>query len=186
MPEISEITKALRLLVVDAQDPFLKVIPNADDLVDRIDFAIQAAKLFQIKIALTEQLPEKLGKTTSVISKHVETDFVFEKSSFSALGAEGLLSFLKKTGSKHLLIAGLETPICIYQTVLDAMAQDFEVTVLSDCVGCRRQQDADEIFATLRASGCHILPSEAIFYSILGDSKHSCFKEYSQLIKQYG
>lgn len=186
MAEISEITQSLRLLVIDAQDALLNVIPQQDQLVRRIEFAVQAAQLFQIRLAVTEQLPEKLGHTQKSIIENIDQDYVFEKSAFSALQAPGLNNLIQKTGTKHLLICGVETPICIYQTVLEAMANDYEVTILSDCVGCRRNEDAVEIFATLRNTGCHILPSETIFFSILRDSAHPLFKSFSTLVKNYG
>ena len=186
MVALSEMTRSLRLLVVDMQKPFLDSIHNPENLIRRVSFAMEACKLFKIGISVTEQTPEKLGPTFPSIHAWIDPEQIFSKVSFSALQAPGLTVQIKKTETKHLLVAGLETPICIYQTVLDALAQDWEVTVLSDCISCRRQEDAAPIFQTLRNTGCHLLPSETIFYSLLGSADHPVFSQFNQLVKKYG
>jgi nicotinamidase-related amidase len=110
---------------------------------------------------------------------------IFAKTAFSAFGAEGLGEWLREKGVTHLLIAGLETPICLYLSVLDALAADFEVTVLVDATGGRRPEDFPAIWRMLETAGARLLPSETVFYSMVKDSTHPQFREFTTLVKQY-
>lgn len=176
----------LAMMVLDMQPPFIRAMYNGGDLERRCRFAIRAATLLGIPVFFTEQVPDKLGHTAEELLAAAPGATVFAKTTFSALGAEGLPEFLAENGIHHLLIAGLEVPVCIYQTVLACANEDIEVTLLSDCISARRVEDAQTVLRTLAApdSGCHILPSESIFYSILGAADHPAFRAYTQLVKE--
>ncbi|MEO0796974.1 MAG: isochorismatase family protein [Verrucomicrobiota bacterium] len=176
----------LALLLVDLQPSFLQVIPEGQSILRRAQFAAETAKILGISVAITEQVPEKLGPTANELTESAPEAPVFSKTAFSALGADGLIQWLKDRNVQHLLIAGIETPVCIYQTAVQAMAESFDVTLLTDAIGERRIGDRDPAMNTLRHAGAHMLPSETVFYSILGDAQHPQFKAYTQLVKQFG
>lgn len=173
------------LLVVDVQEPFLKALPNRDPFLRRCQFAVRAASLLSIRVLFTEQIPEKLGPVHPSLLDGLDHPNIFAKSAFSALGARGLPEFLEANEIEHLILAGLETPICIYQTAIAAINKDCIVTVLSDCTGARRLDDAAAALAALEAPGCHVLPAETVFYSILADATHPKFREFTALIKSF-
>jgi len=177
----------LALLIVDAQDVFLRLLPAAGTpLLRRCAFAAAAARLLEIPIALTEQAPAKFGATNAAVREAVGTDApAFAKTGFSAFAAGALGEWLRKRGATHLLVAGFETPICVYLTVLDALAADFEVTVLTDATGGRRPDDFPPVWRMLESAGARLLPSETIFYSILRDATHPRFREFTGLVKKY-
>jgi nicotinamidase-related amidase len=177
----------LALLVVDAQPVFLNAIPEGAALGDACRFVAATAAALDIRVAFTEQRPDKLGGTRADIRAAAKGAPVFAKSAFSAFGEEGVAEWLRDNDITHLLVAGLETPICVYQTVLGAMAEGLEVTLLTDATGGRRAADHE---ATLRAlekkSECHLMPSEAVFYALMGDASHGAFKAVSALVKARG
>ncbi len=177
----------LALLMIDAQDVFLRSLPAAGArLTRRCTFAAAGAALLKIPVALTEQVPDKLGSTNAgVLAAAGKKAPVFGKNTFSALGAEGLGAWLRKTGATHLLIAGLETPICVYLTVLEALAADYEVTVLTDATGGRRPEDFPPVHRLMENAGARLLPSETVFYSILRDTTHPRFRDFTALVKKY-
>ena len=178
----------LALLMVDVQDAFLRALPAAGTpLTRRCAFVAAAAQLLHIPLALTEQVPAKLGPTNAVVREAAGPDAkVFAKSAFSAFGAEGLGEWLREQSATHLLVAGLETPVCVYLTVLDALAEDYEVTVLADATGGRRPDDFPPVWRLLESAGARLLPSETIFYSILRDATHPSFRDFTALVKQHG
>lgn len=177
----------LGLLCIDLQDSFLKAIPERDALLRRCRFALDAAKLLGVSVAATEQLPEKLGATHADLSTAwPEHTPVFPKSAFSALEAEGLHRWIESNQIDHLLLIGIEVPICIYQTAVQALGEDLGVTLLSDCVGQRRSEDREAVFQQLLVMEAHILPAETIFYSLLGDAEHPNFRDYTKLVKAAG
>lgn len=171
------------LLVLDMQPAFLKVVDAAEPLFRRVQFAIGAARLLGIEVIFTEQVPEKMGVTDEFLTALAPHAKVFPKTAFSGLGAEGLEDYLRSRGIAHLLIAGIETPICVYQTATAALREDFDVTLLGDAISCRRPADAAAVLPALREAGAHILPSETVFYSILQDAADPRFREFTQLVK---
>jgi isochorismate hydrolase len=155
-------------------------------LLRRSCFAAEAASCLGVSIAVTEQLPEKLGSTTSALTaclpSHTPT---FSKSTFSAWGAPGLNRWLESNQIDHLLIAGIESSVCVYQTAVQALGEHIGVTLLSDCISERRAEDRAPVLQQLLAMDAHILPSETIFYSLIGDAQQPNFKAFTQLVKSY-
>ena len=179
------IQPSIALMVVDMQPPFIRAVSHPETLMQRCCFAIEAACLFNICVLFTEQNPKKLQTTHPTLRALAPDAPVFPKLTFSALRAPDLNAFLEEHSIKHLLIAGLETPICIYQTVIEAQKNGFTVTLLNDCIDCRHIQDVDCALQALSQAGAHVLPSETVFYSILGDAGHPHFRTFNQMVKKY-
>lgn len=175
----------LGLLVLDVQAAFLKAFQNPDLFLGRVKFCVETCNLFNLPAVFTEQRPEILGHTLEDLLTLSPGSPCISKTGFSAFAERALTEWLESHSIHHLLVIGLETPICVYQSALDALNQDLEITLLSDAVGGRRKDDAPPVFASLRIHGAHILPSETVFYSILKNSKHPLFREYTQLVKKY-
>ncbi|KAF0094253.1 MAG: isochorismatase hydrolase [Puniceicoccaceae bacterium 5H] len=172
------------LLLLDLQASLIQAIPNGDEVLQRCAFAAQAARLLDIPVLATEQVPDKLGPTVPEVLEHVDQGCVFAKTAFSAFGAEGLEDKLEDLGVEVLLLAGLETTICVYQTVMDALRREIDVTLFTDCVSARRAQDARDVLDLLsRIEGISLLPSEAVFYSLLHSSEHPQFRAFTKLVK---
>jgi nicotinamidase-related amidase len=146
---------------------------------------LETTRLFGIPTLFTEQRPEVLQPTVAELSDLLPDAPRIAKTGFSALTEPTIEEWIQENDIQHILIAGLETSICVYQTALDAINEDIEVTLLSDAIGCRREQDGEVALASLRIHGAHLLPSESIFYSILRDSMHPRFKEFTALVKKY-
>ncbi len=186
MPENEEpIIPKLGLLILDIQESFSEVIGNFEELVKRTSFCIETAQLFSLPIIVSEQYPEKLGNTVTPLKDLLKNTPRYSKRSFSALGEETITAAIEENNIEHLLVAGIETPICVYQTAIDAINDDIDVTLLSDAIAARRQEDSNIALNALATHGANILPSETIFYSILQSSSHPLFKKYTALVKKY-
>jgi nicotinamidase-related amidase len=185
MPQESsqiDIPLGLAGLVVDLQPVFLELVQGTENFTANCRFLIESLNLFQIPLFLTEQVPEKLGRTSNEFLSLAPTAPVFKKDTFSALGATGLFDVLADDGIEHLLLAGVETSICVYLTALEALSADLEVTILTDCVTCRRPSDGEWVLRKLATAGCHLLPVESVFYGILGGANHPHFRAFSKLV----
>ncbi len=182
----SNVNGSIAFLLVDVQTVFSRVLPNYDELVRRCRFALESAVLLELPVFISEQVPDKLGSTQPELIDAAPEARLFNKSAFSALKADGLLQALKEQYIGHLFVAGLETPVCVYQTVVDALQEGFQVTLLTDCLGCRREEDGKAIIDFLsRQKACRALPSEAVYYSLLADAKAPAFRAYTSLVKKY-
>jgi len=174
------------LLCIDLQPAFLAAIPDSQRLHSRCSFALEAAKGLGLPVLFTEQVPAKLGRTAEDLLKLADQPVTLGKDAFSALGDKAIAAHLKATDAKHLLICGIETPVCIYQTAVDARTAGYEVTLLVDCLGARRAPDATAVLAHLAQAGCHVLPAETVFYALLRDANHTFFRDFTKLVKKYG
>lgn len=176
----------LLLLCVDLQPVFLKMLADGPRLLRRCQFAVEAAAGLGLPIAFTEQMPQKLGGTApELLALAGKKPHVFGKAAFSALDDDGISDALRSFDVEQIILCGLETPVCIYQTALSALEQNFQVTLLSDCLGARRADDAAACLAELVHDGVHVLPSETVFYAFLRDAKHPFFKSFNELVKKY-
>lgn len=175
----------LALLVLDTQPAFINAVKNPDIFRQRVDFIVSAGELLGIPMVLTEQVPDKLGNTDDALRQRFPPENIFPKTSFSAMEAPGIDDWLQSNQIRHLLVAGLETPICIYQTLLDAIRMNYVSTLLTDATAARRPEDAERVFKFLeRQEGIFLLPSESVFYALLRNVKHPAFREFTRLVKE--
>lgn len=184
MPD-SQVPGAL-LLCIDMQSPFLDTLTDRDSIVSRCQLALLSARGLGLPVALTEQVPAKLGPTIAPLVEAGGDAPVFAKTTFSALADEAVLSHLQTHDVEHLILCGLEMPICIYQTAIDALNQDIAVTILSDACGARRPDDASAALDALKRLGAHVLPVETVVYAMLHDTSHPFFKSFTKLVKTHG
>ena len=176
------------LLCLDMQPVFLRVVGNGERVLRRCKFAVASARGLEIPVAFTEQVPARLGGTEPSLLGLVDGPEVHAKDTFSALAAGSPVHRALTDGRdfKRLIVCGVETPICVFQTATDALKAGLAVTVLSDCVGARREADARVCLDALARSGAQVLPSETVFYSVLGGATHPFFRSYTELVKKYG
>ncbi|EIP99827.1 nicotinamidase-like amidase [Opitutaceae bacterium TAV1] len=175
------------LLAVDLQPVFLKTIAGGEAMLRRCRLALAAARGLGIPVFFTEQLPEKLGPTDAATRALAPDAPAPGKSAFSALAEEtALLETFRDRSIEHVILCGLETSICVYQTAIDAIGADLQVTILTDAVGARRPDDARACLRALDRAGAHLLPVETVFYSILREASHPFFKSWTQLVKTHG
>ena len=185
MPNPPSPVSGVLLLCVDLQPTFIKAVADGDALVKRCAFAIEAATGLGIPVVFTEQMPVKLGGTDPKLLKLAPGAFVHAKNTFSVFADDGIRDALRAQDIEHIILCGLETPVCIYQTALGALEANTQVTVLTDAVGARRPGDAAACLTALARSGVHLLPAETIFYALLHDAAHPFFKDFTKLVKKY-
>lgn len=184
MPDTESAAPGALLLCLDLQPAFIDALPDGDALLRRCTLAISAAEGLGLPVLFTEQMPQKLGGTTPALTQLSPSAPVCAKAAFSALADDGLREQILAGGTEHLILCGLETPICVYQTAIDALNENLQVTVLTDAVGARRPADADHALASLARLGVHILPVETVFYALLHDARHPFFKTFTRLVKK--
>jgi nicotinamidase-related amidase len=176
----------LGVLFIDLQPPFLQMFDGGESVLQRCRFAYKVAHAFGLPVLFTEQNPQKLGSTDQrLLDEAGAGDCTrIAKQSFSAFQAEEVHAWIAANEISHLLLAGLETHICMYLTALDATETETEVTLLSDCIGGRMPQQDTVIFTALMKAGVHILPSETVFYSLLGSADHPQFRTLGKLVRE--
>ena len=172
-----------RVLVVDVQERMLAVIPTAAAVQARIRLLLQTANLLNIPVSVTEQYPQGLGPTVAAIQELLPIDLVKPaKLRFSA--ADCCEWMHQPTDERfHIVVIGLETHVCILQSVMDLLAEGFTVYVPADAVGSRRDLDHQVALERLRLSGAVICTAESVVFEWCETAGTSEFKTVSGWVK---
>lgn len=172
-----------QLAIIDVQSKLCAVMPAEMPAVTKnISTLLQAAHYLQIPILVTEQYPQALGETVPEIAQHFAAIKPIEKMAFSAY-AEPKFKAQCQRDKSQIILAGLETHICVLQTALDLMAQGKQVIVVEDAVISRNVDNKRNAINRLANAGCIIANTESVVFEWLGHAKHEAFKEIAKLIK---
>ena len=172
------------LVAVDLQVKLLPAMSGQERIINRAGVMLRGAAELGLDTVVTEQYPKGLGNTLPELSSLLPADTpVIEKSSFSVFGASGFCKALSARKREVLIFIGVEAHVCLLQSVLDARARGYEVIVVADAVGSRKEDDRELALSALRAAGAEIYSCETVLFMLLRDSKHPCFKSISGLIK---
>jgi len=182
---MSQRIKALEslFLVVDIQKKLAPVIWNGEGAIEVNYKLIQCAQALSVPYAVTEQYPSGLGHTVDVLMPLIDSDRVFEKMTFSSLGEDHILVELKKQGRKQIIVTGMETHVCVLQTVLDLLDHGYDVYVVDDGVSSRTPENKMLGLERMRQCGAQIVSSEMVMFEWLGRAGTEEFKKVLPLIK---
>lgn len=167
---------------IDIQEKLLPLISNKDEVVKNSNILLGGAEILGAKILISEQYTRGLGVTHSEIKAPTNAK-VLEKTSFGVFGNSEMKKFIKKTSCKHLVLFGIETHVCVLQTVLQAVKLGYKCIVAGDAVGSRNEKNyllALDFFRSLKVA---VLPTESVLFNLLQDKQHEKFKEISSLVK---
>lgn len=171
------------LLLIDVQEKLVNAL-DKDVIVKRVYNLVKSAKLLSIPVVVTEQYPKGLGATVPSVADELPEDAsVFEKVSFNALDADGVLDKIKSYSKKQIVICGIETHICVHQTAAALLREGFEVYVAKDACASRSKYEFKQGIELMQANGAKISCMEIILFEWLKTAKNPCFKEIQALIK---
>lgn len=172
------------LLIVDAQARLLAVQPDSERIVWNAGRLADAAKAFGVRVDATEQVPEKLGPTAPELAEKLPA--AIAKGDFSAGACQALLDGWDTAGVRSVVLAGIETHVCIAQTALDLLSAGFEPRVVVDAVGSRFAIDHEVALRRLEANAVTLTTTEAVLFEWCETAEHPAFREISKLVKDEG
>jgi len=173
------------LVIIDVQERFRFVINEMQMVIDNCSALCKAAVRLNIPILISEQSPEKLGSTVSeILDAAGEEPFTVGKKSFSAVIHEEFYEKLKSLKKKYIIIAGVETHVCVQQTSLDLVANfDGWITVVADAVSSRKKGDRELAFEKMKKQGVVLSTLETVLFEWVVDAGAPEFKDIQKLIK---
>ena len=171
------------LLVIDIQGKLARLMHKGRELFQNVATLIQSASILEMPVIITEQVPEKLGKTIPEITKFMKFYQPITKSSFSCCGEDAFVKELESLDRKQVIVTGIETHVCVYQTVSDLMEKNYQVQVVGDAVSSRTQDNKHFGLERIRSMGGSITSTEMIICELLKTCEHPQFREVVKLIK---
>lgn len=171
------------VLIVDFQERLVDAT-EAQDALNVASKLVKAANIMGIPTLVSEQYPKGLGHTLSPIKNYLpESTKIIEKTSFSLLGQEGVLETIKQYGKEQIILAGIETHVCVYQTAIDLLENGFEVYLVKDGSKSRNDFEYEAGIDLMCIEGVKISCLEIVLFELLRDAKSPYFKEVQGLIK---
>lgn len=170
------------LLIVDIQERLAPAMDYKENVVKNTKILMDASELLDLPMILTEQYPQGLGFTVEELTEGRKFHQKIEKTKFSAYTSE-LSAELEKLGKKNIVLAGMETHICVFQTVRDLVKNGYQVHVASDAVTSRTQENYLNGLDLIKRMGAVCSNTETILFDLLQDANRAEFKAISNLIK---
>lgn len=191
-----------QLVLVDYQGRLMPAIHEGAAVVANAVKLGMMAQIMRVPVTGTEQWPEKLGENLPEIKAlcaqtlvkihfgacedglgEVLTDIGTPKASPNAKSVPKHLQKPQVNQRDQIVIAGCESHVCLLQTAIGLLEEEFEVYVVTDACGSRKLVDRDAAFDRLAGAGAELVTTEMVGFEWLRSADHPRFKEVHALIK---
>ena len=167
------------LLVVDVQGKLVPAIAGWQPLLDHVIWLIRVARRLEIPVIACEQYPKGLGPTHPAVAAELPAGCIAGKQHFSAVA--GACHGLDQAGGLgQYVVCGMETHVCVLQTVIELLAAGKQVFVVDEAVGSRRDSDKALALARMRDAGASIVSREMVAFEWLRRADSDVFREVSR------
>jgi len=171
------------LIVVDIQERLLPAIFEKERMVQNVVRLIKSAAILGVPIFATEQYRKGLGATDAEVTAALAGVAPIEKVAFSACGAAGLSASVKAKKTSDIILCGIEAHVCVCQTCLDLLDQEFKVFVVADAVSSRAPENYRIGVERMRDAGAVIVSTEMVLFELLEKAGTEEFKQILALVK---
>lgn len=170
------------LLVIDVQDAFRKAVPDFERVAAAASTLVQGAEALGLPMVVTEQYPQGLGDTVPEVREILPEELEpLEKVCFSAAEADGF----GLGGRDQALVCGVETHVCVNQTVLDLLDRGIEVHIATDAVGSRFAESKEVGLQKMERAGAVLTSVETALFELVGRAGSEEFKAIQKLVLRY-
>jgi len=170
-------------LIIDVQERLVPVIAKSDEVVKQISRLIKGLDILEVPLLITQQYPHGLGETVTEIKEAMNQFTPLEKMSFSCVDEHSVEKEIRDIHKRDVIIAGIESHICVMQTAIDLKNKGFRPIVVVDAVGSRKALDKEIALKRLEQEGVTFATVESILFELCRFSGNKKFKEISKLIK---
>ncbi|MCP4583925.1 MAG: hydrolase [candidate division Zixibacteria bacterium] len=171
------------LIIVDVQGKLATLMHESDELFDNLVKITRGAWVLGLPILWNEQLPDKLGPTISQIKEILKGMEPMAKKSFSCCGNDDFKNKLKASNCHQVLLTGIETHVCVYQTALDLINDGFEVYLVGDAVSSRKLENKRIGIQAMKDAGAKITSVEMALFEMLEVAEGDKFKQIIKIVK---
>ncbi len=170
-------------VLVDVQGKLAKIVQDSEKMIANLKNLIQGLQILRVPIVWLEQYPEGLGPTNEDLAALLVDLEPIRKITFSACKNSDFIEAIEKTGRKQVLIAGIETHICVYQTATGLKDLGYEVEVVADAVSSRTMLNKEIGLEKMNSAGIQWTSVEMSLYELMERSEGEQFKQILRLLK---
>lgn len=169
-------------ICLELQERLIPAMHDKETLVKNSNILMKMSEIYNIPVLITEQYPQRLGKTDSKIELP-KNHKMFSKDYFSAFGVEDFVNEFNSLNKKNIIIFGLETHVCVYYTVFHLIQNGYAVYVVADACASRTNESKKIALKQMRKLGANVITTEMALFSHIENSKVPNFKDLSNLVK---
>ena len=170
-------------LIIDFQERLFPFIFENEKLLKNVPILIEGLKVLGVHIFVTEQYVKGLGPTVGPIAIALGDIKRFEKASFSCCDEPRVMESIAVASKENIIIAGIESHVCVLQTVVDLIRSGYHPVVVEDCISSRKENDKKIAIERMRKEGAVITTYESLLFEMLRYSGTEQFKAISRLVK---
>ena len=171
------------LVIIDVQEKLARAMLDKEVLVQNAAKMVSGAKILGVPIIRTEQNPNGLGRTVPELEELLPDVEPISKLSFSCCGEPRFMNELQGSARRQILVGGIESHVCVYQTVLDLAALNYEVQVLADVVSSRTAENRNIGLDRCREAGASLTSVETVLFEMLRAAEGEKFKQMLRVVK---
>ena len=174
------------LVIIDVQEKLMPVIDGADEVIRNLERLVRGCHILGVPVVITEQYVKGLGPTVEPVRRALEETSGYEpieKMCFSADGCDAFSARLAALGRTQVLVAGVETHVCVYQTVEDLLARDLSVSVIADAVSSRTPRNRELALQRFVSDGAKLSSTEMALFELTVYAGTDEFRAISRLVR---
>jgi nicotinamidase-related amidase len=171
------------LVIIDIQERLASAMEEKEKVIRNTIFLIELAKLFNIPVVVTEQYPKGLGNTVPELKEMLPEYAPVVKLTFDCCGESNYVNIMKGKGRKKAIVAGMETHVCVLQTVLSLLRDGYDVHLVSDAVCSRNAVNKRTALEMLASAGAVITCTETVLFQVMKIAGTEEFRKISKMIK---
>lgn len=174
------------LLVIDMQRKLLPHIDDHESVEQNVIRLIHGTHTLGVPVIVTEQYPQGIGHTTDGVLEALEetnSSEAIQKMTFSSCGDEKFIQKLDSGDRRQIILSGVETHVCVYQTAIDLLDRDFGVWVVGDAVSSRTARSRDIAIERLVSEGAKLTSTEMVLFELTVACGTEEFRTVSKLVK---
>jgi len=170
-------------IIIDVQERLFPFIAENEKISKNIATLIQGLKALGIPIFVSEQYIKGLGSTIEPVAMYLQHQTRVEKMAFSCCDEPRLLEGIAISGKENIIVAGIESHVCVLQTVLDLKRHGYHPVVVEDCVSSRNLNDKKFAIERMQQEGAIVTTYESLLFELLRYSGSEQFRAISKLVK---
>lgn len=170
-------------IIIDYQESLFTKIDGHEDILKNSRLLIQGLQALEIPMIITRQYPKGIGDTVEGIKEITGDIPVFDKISFSCYGDAAIKAHIDSLNRRNIILCGIESHICVLQTVISLKAAGYNPVLITDCIGSRVRENKENAVMRAVAEGAVISNSEGILYEMLEQAGTPDFKKILKLVK---
>ena len=171
------------LMVIDVQGKLAQRMYDRAQLFAAQQRLIRGAQVLGVPILWVEQNPSRMGKTIPELAALLAGQAPISKLSFGCCGEPAFMRRLEALGRRQVLLAGIETHVCVYQTAAALAGLGYEVQAVADAVSSRTLANRQIGLTRMRAAGAGVTSVETALFELLGTAAHPAFKDLLKIVK---